>query len=262
MRLPFYKYQATGNDFVIINQLQVPYIKEPEQDTVARICDRHFGVGADGLILLESTTDADFKMSYYNADGKLSTMCGNGGRAITHLAHYLKVFVDQCTFLAADGPHDAKVNDDGDVSLQMRNVEHVSRVGDDFVLDTGSPHYVSLREAVSEMDVCSEARLIRYNDEYGEVGINVDFIEAADDGLRVRTYERGVEGETLSCGTGATAAALVASRAFRQYKGKTTLPVITRGGELTVQWAEERGQFTNIWLSGPVTKVYEGVYDL
>ena len=259
--MEFYKYQGAGNDFVMIDNRsgELELGKNLDTEIINRICDRNFGVGADGLILLENDTDADFKMVYFNSDGNESTMCGNGGRCIVAFAKFLTVFEDEvCNFRAIDGMHNAKLNG-GWVELQMIDVIEIEQIGNDYFLDTGSPHYVSFRENVNDLDLVIEGRKIRNNDRFKAEGTNVNFVETHQDILEVRTYERGVENETLACGTGVTAVALVA-----EIQGKNTKPNASRmkamGGDLEVSYIKnaDRAGFTNIWLKGPAEQVFKG----
>ncbi len=259
--MEFFKYQGAGNDFILVDNraglFQVD--KNLSTESIEKMCDRNFGIGADGLILLEEDSVTDFAMVYFNSDGNESTMCGNGGRCIVAFAKYLNVFSDSsCTFKAIDGLHAAKLSGDL-VELQMIDVQQIEEIGDDFFLDTGSPHYVSFVENVDTMDLISAAKAIRYNDRFKAVGTNVNFVSVADDYLSVRTYERGVEGETLACGTGVTAVALVA-----HLKGKNTNDCSSRiqvkGGELVVAYSKEDTGFSNIWLKGPAEQVFSGDY--
>lgn len=262
MRLPFYKYQATGNDFVIVNQTVIPYFQDPSQELVARLCDRRFGIGADGLMIIEKSTNAEFKMIYYNSDGRQSTMCGNGGRAIVHLAHKLNLIDKKCLFEAVDGIHEAEIKGADIIALKMIDVSEISREGNAFVLDTGSPHYVCQKEKLEDLDIISAAHAIRYGDKYAASGINVNFIEHLDDVLHVRTYERGVEDETYSCGTGVTAAAIAHSSGYLTNGKCAEIDIHTKGGRLKVKLTRNNSAYEDIWLIGPAQKVYEGVIDL
>lgn len=257
MRIPFYKYQATANDFIIINQMMVPYLTMPEPELIANWCDRRLGIGADGLMIIAPSDIADFKMIYYNSDGRLSTMCGNGGRAISHMAHSLKMAGKNLTFEAVDGLHEAKINGE-QVALKMIDVRGVESDGDAFILDTGSPHFVAFQERIQEMDIVKDARLIRYNTRFAEEGINVNYVESQGDGINVRTYERGVEDETYSCGTGVTAAAIAAVIVKKLGNGDHQISITTKGGNLSVTFSKQEDQYTDVWLIGPAVKVFEG----
>lgn len=255
MEIKFHKYQGTGNDFILIDNRNKDIILTGEQ--VAFLCNRRFGIGADGLMLLESEPGFDFVMVYYNSDGNLSSMCGNGGRCIVAFAKELKLIESRARFLAVDGPHDATI-DGSMVSLKMQDVKQVETGEDFFFLDTGSPHYVKLVKNVGSYNVYEEGKKIRDSERFREHGTNVNFIERADDELFVRTYERGVEDETFSCGTGVTAAALVAALAGIA-TSKNNCVVKTLGGTLEVAYERVLDKnFYNIWLKGQALKVFEG----
>jgi diaminopimelate epimerase len=256
MNIQFFKYQGTGNDFILIDNR---YELFPKNNTklIEKLCDRRFGIGADGLILLENDKISDFKMVYYNSDGNESSMCGNGGRCIVAFAKQLNVIENETTFMAVDGEHYAKISADGIVSLQMKNVEEIKMASDYVFLNTGSPHHITLVDEVKSVPVKEIGSQIRYSDLYGKAGSNVNFVEIISDSLfAVRTYERGVEDETLSCGTGVTAAA-IAMNAI----GKTTsteISLLVEGGELKVTFKKEGKKYTEVFLIGPATFVYEG----
>jgi diaminopimelate epimerase len=256
MPIEFYKYQGTGNDFILIDNRGHNF---PKNNTklVAQMCDRKFGIGADGLILLEKHPTANFTMVYYNSDGNLSTMCGNGGRCITHFAKHLGIVETNATFEAVDGMHEAEI-EDGIVSLRMNDVQSVDVHNDYVFLDTGSPHHVTVVDDLSDYDVFGKGRAIR-NDLYGKEGANVNFVAGISPSeFNVRTYERGVEDETLSCGTGVTAVAL----AMYEW-GRTTSEEIklkTQGGDLAVSFRKKEDGYTDIHLIGPAVQVYKGVW--
>lgn len=257
MHIPFYKYQGTGNDFVVIDNRRSVFNKNNTK-MVAQMCDRKFGIGADGLILLEEADQADFKMVYFNADGMPGSMCGNGGRCLVAFAKMLGLIDEKCVFEAVDGLHEAIWRKDNTVSLKMKNVSHVE-VKEDFVfLDTGSPHHVVFVDQLDKRDVYSEGKAIRYG-RYGNEGANVNFAEqTANDVFSVRTYERGVENETLSCGTGVTAVALAA---FVLKKNQQPLVNLnTPGGSLKVRFDAVAQGFENVFLEGPATLVFKGEY--
>jgi diaminopimelate epimerase len=227
---------------------------------VEQLCDRRFGIGADGLILLESDGETDFKMVYYNSDGNTSSMCGNGGRCLVSFAKSLNLIEKEAEFIAADGLHHATIFDDGIVSLQMKDVETVDITAEYVFLDTGSPHHVQMEDDLKNLDVKALGANIRYSDMYGKAGSNVNFVKQEDaDTFSVRTYERGVEDETLSCGTGATAVA-IAMRAI----GKTNSDIVNlnvEGGKLEVSFYESDGKFTDVFLKGPATFVFKGTIE-
>lgn len=262
MQISFNKYQGTGNDFILLDNREQHYdLISPEQ--VRFLCDRHFGVGADGLMLLGNAIsfDTHFTMKYYNSDGNESTMCGNGGRCITAFARTLGLITDKAMFTAIDGIHEAKIDDEHYVRLLMNDVRSIE-VGETFMeLNTGSPHYVAFTEEISALDMKREGRLIRYSPRYTAQGINVNFVERLEGNMIfVRTYERGVEDETLSCGTGVTAAA-IASQMGRQ--GAQQVTVKTLGGQLDVFFTmREDGSYTDIWLCGKASFVFTGQIDL
>ena len=205
--MTFYKYQGTGNDFIIVdNRLQG--INKNDSKRIAALCDRRFGIGADGFILLENDKNSDFKMVYYNADGNESTMCGNGGRCIVAFAKFLGIIKDETEFVAIDGLHKAKIENET-VHLQMQDVAEIKIFENHQFLDTGSPHHVEMVKELEDFEVKLNGSRIRYGQPYNEAGSNVNFVEQiSEDNFAVRTYERGVEDETLSCGTGVTAVAL------------------------------------------------------
>ncbi len=260
MLLKFYKYQGTGNDFIIFDNRN-NIIDKNERAWVENICDRRFGIGADGVILLENAIGFDFKMVYLNADGGESSMCGNGGRCLVNFAHKMGIQKQYYKFLAADGEHDAYVNSDT-VFLKMHNVE-VAKDGTDYwELNTGSPHYVKFVSDVKSLDVKSEGRKIRNSDSYAEEGINVNFVQYKDGELLIRTYERGVEDETFSCGTGVTAAAISWTLENGLEAGTHEITLHTLGGKLVLRLIKHaEDTFTDIWLIGPGTFVYEGLVE-
>ncbi len=261
MQIPFYKYQATGNDFIVINQWDKIYLENPSQETVAAMCHRRFGIGGDGLILLEKDDFLDFKMIYYNANGRLGSMCGNGGRTIAHLAHSIGVASARGEFLAADGAHTYEVMGQ-QVRLGMRPVEGIRVQANDFYLNTGSPHLVVLVDQVADIDVFTEGARIRYSERFSPEGTNINFVEAANDYLKVRTYERGVEDETLSCGTGVTAAAIAMAHVDQRYDGRKGISIQTKGGQLRVYFERFEENWRNIFLQGPAKLSFTGIIDL
>lgn len=250
--MKFYKYQGTGNDFIMIDNRDLSFPKD--QKYIEKLCHRRFGIGADGLILLENDATTDFRMVYYNSDGNESTMCGNGGRCLVAFAHFLKIFDEKCTFNAIDGLHEAEINN-GIVKLKMTDVHEIKTDAENFVLNTGSPHFVQYVEQVQDYDVYKNGYEIRNSETYKKEGINVNFVqEIAPQHLFVRTYERGVEDETFSCGTGVTAAALT----YLKDKNQNKVSIRVLGGELNV-YAEQNGNsFQNIWLEGSAVQVFEG----
>ena len=256
MKIHFYKYQGTGNDFVILDNRDERYAGISKEQ-VRYICSRRFGAGADGLMMLNKKAGYDFEMQYFNADGGESSMCGNGGRCLVKFASHMGIHKNIYHFIASDGPHEAEIDADGTVSLKMKDVASIAEYGSDFLLDTGSPHYVKFISDVMNYDVFKKGRDIRYADEFAEKGINVNFVQQKNDHeIIVRTYERGVEDETYSCGTGVTASALVC---FHNEAGYNDVTVFTKGGKLTVEFDRlNNDSYSNIFLCGPAEKVYEG----
>jgi len=261
MRTEFFKYQGTGNDFVIIDNrnghdLQLTF------EQVKKLCDRRFGIGADGLMLLNEKPGYDFEMIYYNSDGKEGSMCGNGGRCLIKFAESIGIQKELYKFAATDGEHEARIDGDGIVYLKMNDVDIILTHHSDFMVDTGSPHYVKLVPQLASLDVVKKGREIRYSREFEKDGINVNFVEQLDepDKIFVRTYERGVENETLSCGTGVTAAALVC---YHNENGFNEVEVKTLGGRLNVEFDRiDDGKFRNIWLCGPAERVFDGIIEI
>ncbi len=251
----FYKYQGTGNDFVIIDNRSLLFDKSNFKN-IAKLCDRRFGIGADGLILLENHPTADFRMVYYNADGNESSMCGNGGRCITAFAKFLGLIETKTTFEAIDGMHKAEVND-GMVSLQMKDVSDIKTFETHSFLDTGSPHHVELVNDLQGYDVKLNGELLRYSVPYKKVGCNINFVnQISNCKFAVRTYERGVEDETLSCGTGVTAVAIAMHNIGKTDQNHLTLQ--THGGELQVAFQKTDKGYEDIWLMGTATQVFKG----
>ncbi len=254
----FVKYQGTGNDFILVDDRSRQFAGDEKQ--IEQLCSRHFGIGADGLLLLRTKEGFDFEMVYYNSDGSFATFCGNGARCIVAFARSLGLLETDALFCAADGTHRAKLLEYTDkealVSLQMTDVAEYQRMDNSVFLNTGTEHLVCFVKNVSEVDVLEEGRKLRYAPAFGSEGTNVNFVERSESVLKIRTYEKGVEGETLSCGTGATAAAL--ATALKQ--GGNNFVVNTLGGNLTVKFDLQNQIFTHIRLIGPAVKVFEGVF--
>jgi len=254
MKIEFSKYHGTGNDFIILDNRKGLY-NNLSVKQVNFLCDRRFGIGADGLMMLEEADGFDFKMRYYNSDGKEGSMCGNGGRCLVQFAKDAGIEKSSYHFIAMDGPHDAIIQDNGLIKLKMQDVSGVKERGNHKIVNTGSPHYIQYVEHVTDVDVFNVGRSIRYNETFKSNGINVNFVEKTNDGIKLRTYERGVEDETLSCGTGATAAALASS----DKNGHQTMNVKVQGGSLQIEFDRVSEQeFKNIWLIGPAQFVYSG----
>jgi diaminopimelate epimerase len=260
MQIQFYKYQGTGNDFVMIDN-RSNFFPKDNVKLVARLCDRRFGIGADGLILLENDDANDFRMVYYNSDGNPSSMCGNGGRCLVTFAKELNVINNSCTFIATDGLHHATVTADGLVSLQMIDVSEVKISPDYAFLNTGSPHHVQLVEDLENYNIKENGAAIRYGQLYGAAGSNVNFVHQINENtFALRTYERGVEDETLSCGTGATAAAIAMNVIGKT--NATSIHLNVEGGKLEVSFDENNGQFTNVFLKGLAEFVFKGEIEI
>jgi len=258
MELHFQKYQANGNDFVMLLDLdQSTHLTKPQ---IARLCDRHFGIGADGLMLLRSAAKYDFEMVYFNSDGLPASMCGNGGRSIAAMAYDTGIAPKTMQFIASDGNHQAIIHQEidshqrFDVSLKMIDVGQVKQVLDGYFLNTGVPHFVKFVKNLDDINVPEEGRLLRNHPVFSPEGCNINFVSLEDDSMKVRTYERGVEDETLSCGTGVTASAIAAFVAFH----KQNIPIRSRGGDFRVRFEQQGSSFENIWLRGEAEKVFEG----
>jgi len=255
MKIPFYKYHGTGNDFIIVDNREMIFPKE-DHKWIEKICTRKFGIGADGLMLFENSDKYDFKMIYYNADGKIGSMCGNGGRCIVAFAHHLKIFEKETTFEAIGELYEAKIENEL-VNLQMNDVKAINSNKDYYFLDTGSPHHVTFKNNIDKIDVYQEGKKIRYGSPYFEKGTNVNFVEKINNNtFKVRTYERGVENETLSCGTGVTAVA-IASHLSKKSKSNQ-IKLQTLGGNLEVSFDVKNNIYKNIILKGPATFVFKG----
>jgi len=262
MELKFSKYQGTGNDFVIIDGIANPELNINELESqIAFLCDRRFGIGADGLIIIQDHEEFDFEMVYYNSDGNESSMCGNGGRCIVHFAYSKSYISEDCKFMAIDGLHLAKASTQ-DIALQMKEVNDVKITEAGFVLDTGSPHYVYLSEIPTDEEFIKTAKKIRFGQVFKEQGINVNCLEQkGGKEIAVLTYERGVEDITFSCGTGVVAAAIAQAISTEQ-AGNFSYKVSTKGGFLKVEGRRDEGRFKDLWLIGPAAHVYDGVVNL
>jgi diaminopimelate epimerase len=254
MTLRFSKYQGTGNDFILILEQENPEFI-PNSELISYLCERRFGIGADGLIIIKKHDNLDFEVDYYNADGSQS-FCGNGARCSVQFSKDKELITKSCKFWAIDGEHEASFAENGDVKLRMNPVTSIEKVNNDFVLDTGSPHYVKFCEYKRE-NIVELGRSIRFNERFKATGINVNTASFIDDYIYVETYERGVEDETFSCGTGVTAVALAAAELQSKTNGIT--PIKTKGGDLRIHWQKKAdGTFDDIYLEGPAKKVYDG----
>lgn len=264
MLIKFVKYEGAGNDFILIDDREELFRQDAR--LIAALCDRHFGIGADGLMTLRRSAELDCSMRYYNADGSAGEMCGNGARCFALFAEHLGIGGETKYFDATDGRHTARIRRakrmTGEVEVGMINVSEIRSGAGWWFLNTGVPHYVELVEHVAGIDVDGLGRTIRHDTERFPQGTNVNFAEVTGDGaIRMRTYERGVENETLACGTGATAAAIVTNYALQHETTKYRITV--PGGELGVSFTHEPGTraYTNIRLTGPARRVFSGVFE-
>ena len=256
MDLTFYKYQGTGNDFVMIDNRAKDFPKE-NISIISHLADRHFGVGADGIILIENDDQFDFKMIYFNADGS-QTFCGNGARCAVAFSKQLGIIKDKTTFLAVDGEHFAEIKNDL-ISLQMINVDDIKVNENSVFMYTGTQHHVELVDELNEYPVFKNGKKIRYS--YNDPGSNVNFVQQINNNtFRVRTYEKGVEDETLACGTGVTAVAIAMHKTNKTNSNHVSLPV--EGGNLEVSFTENNGIYTNVFLKGPAKFVFKGFISL
>ncbi|WP_353181668.1 diaminopimelate epimerase [Parapedobacter lycopersici] len=253
---PFYKYQGAGNDFILFDN-RTGFFDRNNEALVRQLCDRRFGIGGDGLMLLQSIDGYDFEMVYFNADGGEGSMCGNGGRCIVAFARDIRLIDSEADFLAADGRHHARIAGNGLIHLKMTDVDKIEQQAGAYVLNTGSPHYVQEVNDLAAFPVVAEGQKIRYNDTFRAQGINVNFVQPEGAGYFVRTYERGVEDETLACGTGATAVAL--AMAYKTGKsGDTQTPIRVAGGQLNIQFRRQGDEFSEVYLVGPAQFVFKG----
>lgn len=271
--MDFWKYQGAGNDFVMVDQRSKKWLEHSDTGRIKHLCDRHFGIGADGLILLQEHPGYDFEMIYFNADGRESSMCGNGGRCIAAFARDLGIQRKKYRFLAIDGEHEATfapgIRPATEwVELKMADVQLIEaadtqQTASAFVLNTGSPHYIRFVPDLTQFNIVQEGRAVRYSERFCETGINVNLVQVFPDHLAIRTYERGVEDETLACGTGITAAALAYHRHSGGDAGPAGIRLQAQGGTLRVRFtAHENGTFSDIWLCGPAERVFSGNIDI
>ncbi len=255
MSSQFYKYHGAGNDFIIIDNRNNRFNKNNE--LIKNLCHRKFGVGADGLMLLENDNLLDFKMIYYNSDGFEGTMCGNGGRCIVAFAKMLGIISDLTNFNASDGPHQAKIENEI-INLKMSNVSEVKKLEDGYFVNTGSPHFVCKNNSPFNIDINIIGKEIRNQKRFLPNGVNVNFISENKNVIDIATFERGVEAETLSCGTGSVASAIAS--AYNKNDGEFVYQINAKGGKLQVSFNKKNNDYSNIWLSGPAVKVFEGSF--
>ena len=261
MNLDFFKYHGAGNDFIIIDNRKGCFPKENRTDLIKSLCHRKFGIGSDGLILLDNDEEHDFYMDFYNPDGSQS-FCGNGSRCVVMFAAHLGIVQKECVFRSIHGVNRAEICDDLNIKLQMFDVKNLE-ISDDFhFMNTGSPHYNVFVENVENTDLVTFARQIRYNDRFKEQGTNVNIISKNDNGIKIRTYERGVEDETWACGTGATACA-ISYAVINDLNGNNEVKVETKGGLLAISFkTEDLKHFTSIYLTGPAVFIFKGNMDV
>ncbi len=258
--MKFYKYTGAGNDFIIFNDFnnEIPHFSKEQ---IQFLCDRSFGIGADGVMILKKSKVLDFDMEYFNADGSGGTMCGNGGRCLVAFAQKSGIIKKHTKFLASDGIHEAFINQRNIVKLKMIDVDEIKSIGKDFYCYTGSPHHIIFANDIDNIDILAEGRKIRFSEKYKENGVNVNFVKIRDNhAISIKTYERGVENETLACGTGSVAAALTCAEINEFCSGEVT--VHTKGGMLKVSFIKQDDSYKDIWLTGPADFVFEGEIDL
>jgi len=262
MQVSFSKYHGTGNDFILLNNLDERISLTGAQ--IARLCHRNYGIGADGLIIISPSGNSDFQMKYYNADGGEGTMCGNGGRCVTAFANKIGIIDNSCEFLAIDGKHQGEIiQTPGNqiiARISLQDVTEIINQGNDYIMNTGSPHFVRFVSDIDQTNVCKEGKKIRWSKMFQPKGINVNFVGTSNNQLIVRTYERGVENITLSCGTGVTASAI--AYALTTETVKPFYDVSTKGGLLRVWFKRSGDQFTNVALEGPVAHVFDVTINL
>jgi diaminopimelate epimerase len=254
--LDFSKYHGTGNDFIVLDNRkgQVDFLS---QELRALLCHRRFGVGADGIIYLENNENGLY-MRYFNADGNIGSLCGNGSRCFVQYCLELGIWNDE-GFYAADGHHKARLMAEQRIAIGFSDAGLPEQHDADWYLNTGSPHVVRQVQDLEHIDVIGEGKTIRHARRYQPGGTNANFIEQKQGHLSIRTFERGVEDETLSCGTGAVASALVWA-SVHQSTGKNLQPLDTRGGKLEVGFTFNGNEFHDIWLIGPAVHIMDGTW--
>ena len=258
MKIKFDKYQGTGNDFIIVDNRNMSFDKN-NIELVQKLCNRQFGIGSDGLILIENHAKWDFDMIFFNPDGSQS-FCGNGSRCAVAFARELGIVNDFAKFNSTDGYHEAIIESNGSIKLKMHNVCNIEVGESHHYMNTGSPHYNCFENNIDTIDIVAMGRQIRYSNRFKEIGTNVNFIEHLSNGIKVRTYERGVENETLSCGTGVTACALSTALLGKTRSGE--IKVNTKGGDLSVSFTQTDTGFIDIWLIGPTKFVFNGEIEM
>ena len=261
MKINFEKYHGAGNDFLILDNRSKKY-SSLTKIQITFLCNRHKGIGADGLILINSDEFSDFQMQYFNSDGKESSLCGNGARCAVAFTHAKKIISHSTTFFAVDGLHTATYNSPLEVQLEMKDVNELSKTDNGLLINTGSPHYIRLVDDIQTIDVEKEGASIRYSNSFLPNGINVNFVEKVDSKhFKIRTYERGVDGETLACGTGAVAVAL-GMHYLKESEGAKELVILAKGGDLKISFEVTEDKYHQIFLKGPATYVFSGKVEL
>lgn len=255
--IKFAKYHGVGNDFIMIDNRE-GILPRKDQRLYSKWCDRRFGIGADGLIFIETSERSDFSMVYFNADGSEGSLCGNGGRCAVKFASSLGLFTRNSTiFETSDGEHQGEILNKGTIRLQMKDVAVFEHKNEYDFINTGSPHYVGWVKDVKSYPVIEKGREIRHHEMFAPGGTNVNFVSEDGDCLRVRTFERGVEDETLACGTGVTAVVISWAKRYN-FVGRLKKEVHVEGGKLTVEMDASFSGYSNIWLTGPAEEVFRG----
>ncbi len=259
MILKFYKYQAVGNDFIMIDNRNLNFDSN-NNILIEKLCNRRFGIGADGLILINNSDRFDFNMQYFNSDGYEGSMCGNGGRCSIAFASFLNIIKEKTVFNAIDGIHEGLIisskNNDSLVKIKMKDVDEIKKIDDDYFINTGSPHYIRYVENIDKYDVFNIGKNLQKSEIFENKGSNINFVEKFGDKLKVRTYERGVEDETLSCGTGSVASAIYANKT--NLINSNSIDIIMPGGELNITFEINNNLYHNVWLKGLATQVFYG----
>ncbi len=259
MLIEFCKFHGAGNDFILIDNRD-PNITKLKTEQIKYLCDRNFGIGADGLMLLKNHEKYDFEMDYFNSDGSRGEMCGNGARCIIAFAKKLGIIKTCTNFIAGDGTHEAIIDNTGEIKLKMVDVHKIENKSGNYFVNTGVPHHVIFDNDIAVLNVNKIGREIRYSEEYKIKGTNVNFVQPINNGIKIRTYERGVENETLACGTGAVASAI--SYYIKYKPDSQSINVKVLGGKLKVSFVENNNKFTKVYLTGPAKFVFEGQIDI
>jgi diaminopimelate epimerase len=257
MTTAFSKYHGTGNDFIILDGRNQKFDLK-NAAFIKQMCHRRYGIGADGVMVLQSDKNYDFKMVYFNSDGFEGTMCGNGGRCICSFALSLGIINNKTTFIASDGIHEAILEKEI-IHLKMNNVSKITPFDDGLLIDTGSPHFIQITNNPHDVDTEKMGKEIRHQQRFAPKGANINFVSVSENTIQIATFERGVESETLSCGTGSVASAIAFT--YNKPNGNYTYNIHAKGGKLSVSLEKEGMLYHNIWLSGPTVKVFDGIID-